>query len=29
MEDRIIINPAICNDRPTVRGTRITAQAVL
>jgi uncharacterized protein (DUF433 family) len=29
MEDRIIIDPAICNGRPTVRGTRITAQTVL
>lgn len=29
MEDRIIIDPAICNDRATIRGTRITAQTVL
>jgi uncharacterized protein (DUF433 family) len=27
--DRIVINPEICNGRPTVRGTRITAQTVL
>lgn len=29
MEDRITIDPAICNGRPVVRGTRITAQTVL
>lgn len=29
MEDRIIIDPAICDGRPTIRGTRIAAQAVL
>jgi uncharacterized protein (DUF433 family) len=29
MEDRIIIDPTVCNGRPTVRGTRITAQSVL
>lgn len=29
MEDRIIIDPAICNGRPVVRGTRITAQTIL
>lgn len=29
MEERIIIDPAICNGRPVVRGTRITAQTVL
>jgi len=29
MEDRIIIDPAICNGRPVVRGTRITVQTVL
>ena len=27
--DRITIDPAICNGRPTVRGTRITAQSVV
>ena len=29
IEDRITIDPAICNGRPIVRGTRITAQTVL
>ena len=29
MEERILINPAVCNGRPTLRGTRITAQTVL
>ena len=29
MEDRILIDPDICNGRPVVRGTRITAQTVL
>ena len=29
MEDRIIIDPTVCNGRPIVRGTRITAQTVL
>ena len=29
MEDRITIDPPICNGRPVVRGTRITAQTVL
>lgn len=29
MEERIVIDPNICNGRPTVRGTRITAQTVL
>lgn len=29
MEGRIVIDPNICNGRPTVRGTRITAQTVL
>jgi uncharacterized protein (DUF433 family) len=28
MEERMVIDPAICNGRPTIRGTRITAQAV-
>ena len=26
---RIVIDPDICNGRPTIRGTRITAQTVL
>ena len=29
MEERIVIDPAICNGRPVVRGTRITVQTVL
>ena len=29
MSDRIVINPDICNGRPVVRGTRITAQTVI
>lgn len=29
MSERIVIDPHICNGRPTVRGTRITAQTVL
>jgi uncharacterized protein (DUF433 family) len=27
--DRIEINPQICNGRPVIRGTRITAQTIL
>jgi uncharacterized protein (DUF433 family) len=29
MDERIVIDPQICNGRPVVRGTRITAQTVL
>jgi hypothetical protein len=29
MSERIVINPEICNGRPVVRGTGITAQTVL
>ena len=29
MEERIVIDPAICNGRPAVRGTRITVHTVL
>jgi uncharacterized protein (DUF433 family) len=29
MSDRIVIDPDLCNGRPVVRGTRITAQTVL
>ncbi len=29
MAERIIVNPDICNGKPVVRGTRITAQTVL
>jgi uncharacterized protein (DUF433 family) len=29
MVECIVINPEICNGRPVVRGTRITAQTVL
>ena len=27
--ERIVVDPDICNGRPTVRGTRITVQTVL
>jgi uncharacterized protein (DUF433 family) len=29
MSDRIVIAPDICNGKPVVKGTRITAQSVL
>ena len=29
MSDRITVQPDICNGRPVIRGTRITAQSVL
>ena len=29
MENHIVIDPAICNGRPVVRGTRITVQTVM
>ena len=29
MSDRIVISPDVCNGRPVVRGTRITAQTVI
>ncbi len=29
MSDNIVINPEICNGRPTLRGTRISVQTVL
>jgi len=29
METRIVIEPTICNGRPTIKGTRITAQTIL
>ncbi len=29
MSERIVIDPDICNGRPLVRGTRISAQTVL
>jgi uncharacterized protein (DUF433 family) len=29
METLIIIDPAVCNGRPVVRGTRITVQTVM
>ena len=28
-EDRIVVVPDVCNGRPVIRGTRITAQSVL
>ena len=29
MNERIVIDPATCNGRPIVRGTRITVQTIL
>ncbi|MBB6018748.1 DUF433 domain-containing protein [Deinococcus radiopugnans] len=29
MKERVVIAPAICNGRPTVRGTRIIAQTII
>lgn len=29
MNERITIDPAICNGRPVVRGTRVTVQTIL
>ncbi len=29
LNGRIVIDPAICNGRPTIRGKRITVQAIL
>ena len=29
MEDRVTISPDVCNGRPVIRGTRITAQTIL
>ena len=29
MNERIVIDPAVCNGRPTVRGTRITVKTVV
>lgn len=29
MPDRIVIDPAICNGQPVVKGTRITVQTVV
>ena len=29
MDNRITINPDVCNGKPTLRGTRITVESVL
>ena len=29
MSERIIVNPDVCNGKPVIRGTRITAQTIL
>jgi uncharacterized protein (DUF433 family) len=29
MDDRIVIDPDVCNGQPVVRGTRVTARTVL
>lgn len=29
LDGRIVIDPAVCNGRPTVRGKRITVQSIL
>lgn len=29
LEERITLDPAICNGKPTIRGKRITAQTIL
>ena len=29
MSERITVNPDVCNGKPVIRGTRITAQTVL
>ena len=29
MEERIVVDPNICNGRPTIEGTRVTVQTIL
>ena len=29
LKDRIVIDPGVCNGKPVIRGTRVTAETVL
>ncbi len=29
MEERVVVDPEICNGRPVIKGTRVTVQTVL